>query len=112
MSSIKEFAQRLRKIMIHLRKLGSCQAQATQVTPELLSRMTLYTRIREIVGLNLGRDTGCPDRFFVIVLSPSQNIFWTIILLGHDASFPILSNSFSSDSPTTQRSIVLILTTS
>jgi hypothetical protein len=55
--------------------------------------VTIYTRIRKTLGLNLSRDTGYRDGFFVVFLSPSRNISRQYFDTAIAAFFQIPSNS-------------------
>jgi hypothetical protein len=72
---------------------------------------TLWTCIQEVLGPNLGQDTGYHDTVFVVLLSPFKQVP-QLQYLNFDttASFQILSSSSFTKHSVIRRCMVCILT--
>jgi hypothetical protein len=65
---------------------------ASNIAVELVARLF---NIREVLGSNLNSETGIPDRYFMVFLSPSSQMLEYYPKLGAISSIHILSSSLT-----------------
>jgi hypothetical protein len=70
--------------------IGGYRSSTFMITNVLVEWLTLLLTIREVPGSNLGRETGYPD-FFLVLLSPSRLILGLYLII---FPRPLPSNSF------------------